>query len=135
MKAYGDFHTNAKNHIGVIRRACSELRESTSWKKLLKIVLILGNALNASSSTRGFASGVKLSSLLTLSGTRTSDGTSNVLGYIVETCIDSPENASLLEVHLAFLFQISVVYSEFYFNNRLRKSCRHWLWLKNVHSA
>jgi hypothetical protein len=95
-----EIHNSAKTQIRTIRSACKEIKECESWKKLLKLILLLGNALNASSNSRSYASGeclgtfsstpvvllilnlyigVRLNSLLALSGTRSNDG-GNVLG-------------------------------------------------------
>lgn len=51
-----------KPEVNVIQRASSELRESDTFKTVLKMVLALGNALNGAT-FRGNAAGFKLNDL------------------------------------------------------------------------
>ena len=94
IKSYQDIVTNVSNQTASIKRASFEVKDSEKWKKLLKMILLLGNALNGA---RGSASGVKLSSLLTLSGTKANDG-SNILAYLIENLHST--NSDLLDVRV-----------------------------------
>lgn len=55
--------------LNMLRNASRELRQSTKFKKVLQVVLAVGNALNAST-FRGGAKGFRLESLLKVSFAR-----------------------------------------------------------------
>ena len=76
--------------LGVIEQSCKEIRSSMALKSMLVIVLRLGNFLNTSSAAGSraggriaSAGGFKLSSLAKLRFTKTADGTSTLLHYLV----------------------------------------------------
>jgi hypothetical protein len=98
IKSYVDILASVTNQTLSIKKACKEVKDSDNWKNLLKMILLLGNALNAA---RGLASGVKLSSLLTLSGTKANDG-SNILGYLIENLQSA--NSKILDVSIFVYF-------------------------------
>ncbi|KAF8312680.1 actin-binding FH2, partial [Clavulina sp. PMI_390] len=61
---------DVRPELRIVRTAAMELRESAKLKKLLQLVLAVGNALNASS-FRGGAHGFRLDALLKLKETKT----------------------------------------------------------------
>jgi hypothetical protein len=82
--------TRVEDWLGVIEQSCKEIRSSMALKSMLVIVLRLGNFLNTSSAAGSraggriaSAGGFKLSSLAKLRFTKTADGTSTLLHYLV----------------------------------------------------
>ena len=63
--------------------ACDEVKKSTKFKKVLEVVLALGNYLNGGS-FRGAAYGFKLDALNKLRDTKSADGDTTLLHYLVK---------------------------------------------------
>lgn len=57
--------------------------------QVLALVLMLGNKMNADSSSRSNALGFKLDILTELKDVRSCDGSSNLLKFIVQSYVDS----------------------------------------------
>lgn len=83
-----------RSQLGVIHSATTELVTSPRFRRLLEIVLALGNSLNARAPVRGF----KLSSLPKLMDTRSFDNKTTLLHFLVAHLESTPELATLLEV-------------------------------------
>lgn len=64
-------------------KACTQLKTSEKFKKLLTIVLAVGNFLNGKNKNR-ISYGFRLGSLLKLNDTKGSDGKTSLLQYIVD---------------------------------------------------
>ena len=97
---------NAK--IAEVSGACKEVKKSAKLKKLLEIVLAIGNFTNGKTA-RGAAWGYKIGSLKKLGQVRSNDGKHNMLHYIAELCqakykdlleISLPHASSCLELSL-----------------------------------
>ncbi len=54
------------------------------WRKVLEVVMTVGNFVNSRSKQRGNAQGIRLSSLANVADTKTADNKSNLLQYITE---------------------------------------------------
>ncbi len=76
-----------KPDIALLRRAHDELKRSNGFKRMLSVVLSVGNALNGGT-FRGSAAGFRVEDLLKLKDTRTSisdkNGPATLLHYIVK---------------------------------------------------
>jgi diaphanous 1 len=83
-----------KPQIELVRGALEQLKTSTKWKGIVRMVLAIGNYINGSS-TRGDAMGFKLDSLNKLRDTKTTDNKSNLLNYLVST-LEKNEPGTLL---------------------------------------
>ena len=75
------------SQLTALRSACTELRSSTRFQGLLRLVYSLGSVLNRSSYLAG-ARGFQLSSLSSLCSTRSRDG-SSALDYVVGVVLGS----------------------------------------------
>jgi dishevelled associated activator of morphogenesis len=69
--------------ISTLRLASKAIRKNPKFRKILLVVLQLGNFLNGKSA-RGNAMGFKLSTLQKLQDTKTTDNKKNLLHYLVE---------------------------------------------------
>jgi hypothetical protein len=65
--------------------ALVQLRESKKWSKVLEMVLVIGNILN-SGKKHGNARGFKLEILPVLTHTKSVDGKSNLMDFLVDCC-------------------------------------------------
>ncbi|XP_043928823.1 protein diaphanous homolog 3 isoform X2 [Protopterus annectens] len=76
---------NIKPDIMAVSAACEEIRKSKSFSKLLELVLLMGNFMNAGSrnaQTYGF----NLSSLCKLKDTKSSDQKTTLLNFLAQIC-------------------------------------------------
>jgi hypothetical protein len=84
MELQCTFDPDAAAHeqdLELMSRACDEIKNSTNFPKLLKLVLKVGNVLNAGSA-KGGATGFRIGGLLKLAQTKTNQG-STLLEYII----------------------------------------------------
>ena len=77
--------------LKLVTNSFSAIQASQKFKRVLEIILAIGNALNAGSRSGG-AFGFKLSALSQLKGTKSVDGKSNLLEYIVKHCNENSPN-------------------------------------------
>ncbi|XP_069035097.1 protein diaphanous homolog 3 isoform X5 [Lepisosteus oculatus] len=76
---------NIKPGIMAVNAACEEIRKSKSFKKLLELVLLMGNYMNAGSrNARSY--GFDLSSLCKLKDTKSADQKTTLLHFLAEMC-------------------------------------------------
>ncbi|KAM0871126.1 hypothetical protein ACQ4PT_039591 [Festuca glaucescens] len=77
-----------KKSFGTLEAACSDLRSSNLFLKLLDTVLKTGNRMN-DGTNRGKASAIKLDSLLKLADVKSADGKTTLLHFVVQEIIRS----------------------------------------------
>ncbi|XP_051215132.1 formin-like protein 13 [Lolium perenne] len=77
-----------KKSFGTLEAACSDLRSSNLFLKLLDTVLKTGNHMN-DGTNRGKASAIKLDSLLKLADVKSADGKTTLLHFVVQEIIRS----------------------------------------------
>jgi hypothetical protein len=85
MQTMVSFRTNASllaKNFQVLERACNQVQSSEKLTDVLDMVLHVGNIMNEGTRTGG-ASGFKFDSLLKLTQTKSSDGKTTVLDYLV----------------------------------------------------
>ncbi len=70
--------------VSAVRGAIEQIKTSNRWRKVLEVVMTVGNFVNSRSKQRGNALGIKLSSLANVADTKTSDNKGNLLQYITE---------------------------------------------------
>ncbi|XP_039733103.1 protein diaphanous homolog 3 [Pteropus medius] len=76
---------NIKPDIMAVSTACEEIKKSKSFSKLLELVLLMGNYMNAGSrNAQSF--GFNLSSLCKLKDTKSADQKTTLLHFLVEIC-------------------------------------------------
>jgi hypothetical protein len=80
---FDDDVSNLRPNMDCIRLAVGELKESEKFTKFLSLVLAISNYLNAKGNKKN-AYGFKLASLHKLKETKTADGKSHLLIYIIE---------------------------------------------------
>ena len=78
-----------------LKTASKQMKESKLWKRLLEVVLAVGNFMNGKSG-RGNAIGIRLDSLLKIGDTKSQKGTYSVLQYIVEVLEKNPEDKAVV---------------------------------------
>ena len=83
-----------KDRILVIRAASEEILQSEKLARLLELMLVVGNALNAGTE-RGNAIGITLDSIAKISDTRSIDRRITILDFIVKLAIDRGEGEIL----------------------------------------
>ncbi|KAM5180967.1 protein diaphanous homolog 3 [Mantella aurantiaca] len=76
---------NIKPDIMAVSEACEEIKKSRSFAKLLEIVLLIGNYLNAGS-RNGQTFGYNLSSLCKLKDTKSADQKTTLIHFLAELC-------------------------------------------------
>lgn len=87
----------SKEHESILQNliskkdACIQLRTSEKFSKILEIILLIGNTMNQGKK-QGNARGFKLDLLNTLSNTKSSDNSMNLLDYIVMVILDKHSN-------------------------------------------
>jgi len=81
---------HSKPQVDALYRASNQLANSASFNKLLEIILAFGNYMN--SAKRGSAYGFKLETFGRLMDTKSSDRTSTLLHFIVETVTQNYPN-------------------------------------------
>jgi len=77
-----DKGTYIDSHLSLVERATAQVRESQHLQSVLTVVLALGNYMN-SGARGGPATGFKLHTLTTLSGTKSHDNKTTLLHYLV----------------------------------------------------
>ncbi|CBY24229.1 unnamed protein product [Oikopleura dioica] len=102
-KKFTERRSNAISNADAITEACRELKNAKSIRQLFLLVLALGNYMNKGA--RGNSPGFKLSSLSKLRDTKTTDGKSTLLHYLVEELETSKNKISLddIEAHTKHL--------------------------------
>ncbi|XP_054255193.1 protein diaphanous homolog 3 isoform X1 [Indicator indicator] len=76
---------NIKPDIMAVSAACEEIKKSKSFSKLLELVLLMGNYMNAGS-RNAQTFGYNLSSLCKLKDTKSADQKTTLLHFLVEVC-------------------------------------------------
>ncbi|XP_047576047.1 protein diaphanous homolog 3 isoform X4 [Lutra lutra] len=76
---------NIKPDIMAVSTACEEIKQSRSFSKLLELVLLMGNYMNAGS-RNAQTFGFNLSSLCKLKDTKSADQKTTLLHFLVEVC-------------------------------------------------
>uniref|UniRef100_A0A8C9DQT6 Diaphanous related formin 3 n=1 Tax=Prolemur simus TaxID=1328070 RepID=A0A8C9DQT6_PROSS len=76
---------NIKPDIMAVTTACEEIKKSKSFSKLLELVLLMGNYMNAGS-RNAQTFGFNLSSLCKLKDTKSADQKTTLLHFLVEIC-------------------------------------------------
>ncbi|XP_062958622.1 protein diaphanous homolog 3 isoform X4 [Cynocephalus volans] len=76
---------NIKPDIMAVSTACEEIQKSKSFSKLLELVLLMGNYMNAGS-RNAQTFGFNLSSLCKLKDTKSADQKTTLLHFLVEIC-------------------------------------------------
>ncbi|XP_038597190.1 protein diaphanous homolog 3 isoform X2 [Tachyglossus aculeatus] len=76
---------NIKPDIMAVSAACEEIKKSKSFSKLLELVLLMGNYMNAGS-RNAQTFGFNLSSLCKLKDTKSTDQKTTLLHFLVEVC-------------------------------------------------
>uniref|UniRef100_A0ACB8FJA7 Diaphanous n=1 Tax=Sphaerodactylus townsendi TaxID=933632 RepID=A0ACB8FJA7_9SAUR len=77
--------SNIKPDIMAVSTACEEIKKSKSFSKLLELVLLMGNYMNAGS-RNAQTFGFNLSSLCKLRDTKSFDQKTTLLHFLVEIC-------------------------------------------------
>ncbi|XP_051917345.1 protein diaphanous homolog 1 [Hippocampus zosterae] len=78
---------NIKPDVVSVTAACEELRKSTSFSKLLQIILLVGNYMNAGS-RNGKAFGFSISYLCKLRDTKSADLKQTLLHFLADVCME-----------------------------------------------
>lgn len=88
---------NLRPDIMAVNAACDELKKSKAFSRLLELVLLMGNFMNAGSrNAQSF--GFNLSSLCKLKDTKSADQKSTLLNFLAETCEEKfPEVLKFVE--------------------------------------
>ncbi|KAI1899173.1 hypothetical protein AGOR_G00058870 [Albula goreensis] len=76
---------NIRPDIMAVNTACEELRKSKNFSRLLELVLLIGNYMNAGS-RNAQSYGFDLSSLCKLKDTKSADQKQTLLHFLAETC-------------------------------------------------
>ncbi|XP_041587104.1 protein diaphanous homolog 3 isoform X2 [Vulpes lagopus] len=76
---------NIKPDIMAVSTACEEIKKSKSFSKLLELILLMGNYMNAGS-RNAQTFGFNLSSLCKLKDTKSADQKTTLLHFLVEVC-------------------------------------------------
>ncbi|XP_061541002.1 LOW QUALITY PROTEIN: protein diaphanous homolog 1-like [Phycodurus eques] len=88
---------NIKPDVVSVTAACEELRKSTSFSKLLQIILLVGNYMNAGS-RNGKAFGFSISYLCKLRDTKSADLKQTLLHFLADVCMEQfPEVMSFAD--------------------------------------
>ncbi|KAL8141904.1 hypothetical protein V2J09_014936 [Rumex salicifolius] len=85
-----------KKSLNLVYSACSEVRNSTKLKEVMRIILALGNTLN-NGTARGGAYGFKLDSLLKLNETRATNSRMTLMHYLAKVL--AKKYPDLLDFH------------------------------------
>uniref|UniRef100_A0A3Q3DCP6 Diaphanous related formin 1 n=1 Tax=Hippocampus comes TaxID=109280 RepID=A0A3Q3DCP6_HIPCM len=78
---------NIKPDVVSVTAACEELRKSASFSKLLQIILLVGNYMNAGS-RNGKAFGFSISYLCKLRDTKSADLKQTLLHFLADVCME-----------------------------------------------
>ncbi|XP_026130805.1 protein diaphanous homolog 3-like [Carassius auratus] len=77
--------SNLRPEIMAVNAACDEVKKSKAFSRLLELILLMGNFMNAGSrNAQSF--GFNLSSLCKLKDTKSADQKSTLLHFLAETC-------------------------------------------------
>ncbi|XP_033972815.1 protein diaphanous homolog 3-like isoform X1 [Trematomus bernacchii] len=88
---------NIRPDILAVNAACDEVRKSRSFGRLLELVLLLGNYMNAGS-RNAQSYGFDLSSLCKLKDTKSADQTTTLLHFLAQVCEEEfPDAISFVE--------------------------------------
>uniref|UniRef100_A0A8C8BGW0 Diaphanous related formin 3 n=1 Tax=Otus sunia TaxID=257818 RepID=A0A8C8BGW0_9STRI len=110
---------NIKPDIMAVSAACEEIKKSKSFSKLLELVLLMGNYMNAGS-RNAQTFGYNLSSLCKLKDTKSADQKTTLLHFLVEVCEESYEDVLNFVEDFQHLDKASKVSAE-----NLEKSLKH----------
>ncbi|XP_052465463.1 protein diaphanous homolog 3 isoform X1 [Carassius gibelio] len=89
--------SNLRPDIMAVNAACDEVRKSKSFSRLLELILLMGNFMNAGS-RNAQTFGFNLSSLCKLKDTKSADQKSTLLHFLVEVCEEKfPEVLKFVE--------------------------------------
>lgn len=86
---------HVRSRIQILQNACKQMRESGLWRRLLEVILAIGNFMNGKGG-RGNAIGVKLESLLKISDTKSVSKKTSLLHYLIEFLERTPEDSLVL---------------------------------------
>uniref|UniRef100_A0A8C1PF99 Diaphanous-related formin 3 n=1 Tax=Cyprinus carpio TaxID=7962 RepID=A0A8C1PF99_CYPCA len=89
--------SNLRPEIMAVNAACDEVKKSKAFSRLLELILLMGNFMNAGSrNAQSF--GFNLSSLCKLKDTKSADQKSTLLHFLAETCEEKyPEVMKFVE--------------------------------------
>ncbi|KAM6384978.1 protein diaphanous homolog 3 isoform 2-T2 [Alca torda] len=110
---------NIKPDIMAVSAACEEIKKSKSFSKLLELVLLMGNYMNAGS-RNAQTFGYNLSSLCKLKDTKSADQKTTLLHFLVEVCEESYQDVLNFVDDFQHLDKASKVSAE-----NLEKSLKH----------
>ncbi|NWS99258.1 DIAP3 protein, partial [Mionectes macconnelli] len=110
---------NIKPDIMAVSAACEEIKKSKSFSKLLELVLLMGNYMNAGS-RNAQTFGYNLSSLCKLRDTKSADQKTTLLHFLVEVCEESYRDVLDFVEDFQHLDKASKVSAE-----NLEKSLKH----------
>uniref|UniRef100_A0A8B9C2E2 Diaphanous related formin 3 n=1 Tax=Anser brachyrhynchus TaxID=132585 RepID=A0A8B9C2E2_9AVES len=110
---------NIKPDIMAVSAACEEIKKSKSFSKLLELVLLMGNYMNAGS-RNAQTFGYNLSSLCKLKDTKSADQKTTLLHFLVEVCEESYQDVLNFIEDFQHLDKASKVSAE-----NLEKSLKH----------
>ncbi|NXM19092.1 DIAP3 protein, partial [Ploceus nigricollis] len=110
---------NIKPDIMAVSAACEEIKKSKSFTKLLELVLLMGNYMNAGS-RNAQTFGYNLSSLCKLKDTKSADQKTTLLHFLVEVCEESYQDVLNFVEDFQHLDKASKVSAE-----NLEKSLKH----------
>uniref|UniRef100_A0A8C0B9N7 Diaphanous related formin 3 n=1 Tax=Buteo japonicus TaxID=224669 RepID=A0A8C0B9N7_9AVES len=110
---------NIKPDIMAVSAACEEIKKSKSFSKLLELVLLMGNYMNAGS-RNAQTFGYNLSSLCKLKDTKSADQKTTLLHFLVEVCEESYQDVLNFVEDFQHLDKASKVSAE-----NLEKSLKH----------
>eukprot|EP00300_Choanocystis_sp_HF-7_P014570 c18734_g1_i1.p1 GENE.c18734_g1_i1~~c18734_g1_i1.p1 ORF type:complete len:469 (+),score=115.76 c18734_g1_i1:90-1409(+) len=83
-----------REKVKVMKKVMQEVRESSDLKRVLRVVLAIGNALNAGSN-RGGASGFRIDDLTRLKDTKTVDNSMTLLHFVAQKLVELEEHCEL----------------------------------------
>ncbi|XP_015707174.1 protein diaphanous homolog 3 isoform X2 [Coturnix japonica] len=110
---------NIKPDIMAVSAACEEIKKSKSFSKLLELVLLMGNYMNAGS-RNAQTFGYNLSSLCKLKDTKSADQKTTLLHFLVEVCEEKYQDVLNFVEDFQHLDKASKVSAE-----NLEKSLKH----------
>ncbi|PKK32547.1 diaphanous-related formin 3, transcript variant X1 [Columba livia] len=110
---------NIRPDIMAVSAACEEIKKSKSFSKLLELVLLMGNYMNAGS-RNAQTFGYNLSSLCKLKDTKSADQKTTLLHFLVEVCEENYQDVLNFVEDFQHLDKASKVSAE-----NLEKSLKH----------
>lgn len=119
---------NIKPDIMAVSTACEEIKKSKSFSKLLELVLLMGNYMNAGS-RNAQTFGFDLSSLCKLKDTKSADQKTTLLHFLVDVCEETHPDILHFVDDLAHLDKASRVSVEM-LENSLKQMGRQLLQLE-----